>query len=130
LIRLAILLLLAFPARAELALEAGAAVLRGEAVAGGLSWTQPLGPVRAEVGVLWADQTIAYAMAWDRYRALELGLGAAHIDNPAPYTCHATAALGVRYRSARWSVQWRHFSTWQSCSPNYGRDLLTVAWRL
>ena len=94
---------------------------------GGLSWTQPLGVLRGEAGVLLGEQTISYAMVWDTYRAIEIGLGGAYIDGALPYTCATTAAIGARYRRGDWSVQWRHFSTWQACSPNYGRDLLTIS---
>ena len=140
-----LLVLFARHARAsELQLEGGAAVLRGYTPTLGLSIQWPdKGPAGTdyELGFLligdgtyngreFSNQGLWYAMLWDGYRDIELGIGAARFTVESPFTCQTNFALGARWRiTERIATQWRHYSSAGSCYPNYGRDLLTLAYR-
>jgi Lipid A 3-O-deacylase (PagL) len=142
-----ILLLMLFAMRArgsELQLEGGSAVIRGYTPTIGLSIQWPdKGPVGTDYelgfmligdgdynGVEFSNQVGWYAMLWDGYRAVELGIGAAYFNVESPFTCQTTFALGARWRiTKRIATQWRHFSTGGSCQPNSGRDIASVAFR-
>jgi hypothetical protein len=142
-----IVLLLLFSIRSEgseLQVEGGAAVLRGYTPTIGLSIQWPdKGPAGTDYelgflligdgdynGVEFGNQVTWYAMLWDGYRGVELGLGGAYTTVENPFACQATFSLGARWRPTdRISAQWRHFSSAGSCQPNVGRDLLTLSWR-
>ena len=142
---LALLLLFAIKSEgSELQVEGGAAVLRGYTPTIGLSIQWPdQGPAGTDYefgflligdgnydGAEFGNQVTWYAMLWDGYRAVELGLGAAYTTVENPFACQTTFSLGARWRfSERASAQWRHFSSAGSCQPNVGRDLLTLSWR-
>ncbi len=141
---LALLALFAVRARAEqtLAVEAGAAVLRGQTPAIGLTIGCPLcGPVGTsyEFGFDLVGDSHEYsespnaigprAMIVDGWRRAELGLGFQWWNVETGYTCQFTFALLARYRfTGRLAAQWRHSSSAGSCRPNTGRDLLTVSY--
>lgn len=142
---LALLALFAVRARAEqtLAVEAGAAVLRGETPAVGLTIGCPrCGPVGTdyEFGFDLVGDSHEYSespnaigprvMLVDGWRRAELGIGFQWWNVETGYTCQFTFALMARWRfSERIATQWRHSSSAGSCRPNYGRDLLAVSFR-
>lgn len=130
----------------ELRFETGAAMLRGWTPALGISaYYVDVGPgyTDLELGVdLVGESThrklpqsntaTVYGMVWaNGGPRVQLGLGLAFTQGEQTYTCDKTFALGARYQhSRRLSVQWRHFSSADTCQPNTGRDLLTVSWRM
>ena len=146
-IAFAVLLLLLFSikARAEqtLQFEAGAAVLRGQTPAIGLTIGCPgCGPVGTdyEYGFDLVGDSHEYSespnaigprvMIVDGYKRASLGLGFQWWNVETGYTCQFTFALMARYRiSDRFAVQWRHSSSAGSCRPNVGRDLVMLSYR-
>ena len=140
----ALLVLFAVRARAEqtLAFEAGAAMLRGQTPAIGLTIGCPqCGPVGTsyEYGFDLVGDSHEYSespnaigprvMIVDGWRRAELGLGFQWWNVETGYTCQFTFALLARWRfSERVAAQWRHSSSAGSCRPNTGRDLLTVSY--
>lgn len=142
---LVLLVLFAVNARAsELQAEGGSAVLRGYTPVIGLSIQWPeKGPAGTDYevgfqligdgeynGVEFSNQVTWYAMLWDGYRGVELGLGGAYTTVENPFACQTTFALGARWRPTdRVALQWRHYSSAGSCQPNTGRDLVTASWR-
>lgn len=140
----ALLVLFAVRARAEqtLAVEAGAAVLRGQTPAIGLTVGCPqCGPVGTsyEFGFDLVGDSHDYGespnaigprvMLVDGWKQAELGLGFQWWNVETGYTCQFTFALLARWRfTDRLAAQWRHSSSAGSCRPNTGRDLLTVSY--
>ena len=140
----ALLVLFAVRARAEqtLAVEAGAAVLRGQTPAIGLTVGCPqCGPVGTsyEFGFDLVGDSHDYGespnaigprvMLVDGWKQAELGLGFQWWNVETGYTCQFTFALLARWRfTDRLAAQWRHSSSAGSCRPNVGRDLLTVSY--
>jgi hypothetical protein len=140
-----LLMLFAMQARAEqtLQFEAGAAVLRGETPAIGLTIGCPgCGPVGTdyEYGFDLVGDSHEYSespnaigprvMIVDGYKRASLGLGFQWWNVETEYTCQFTFALMARYRiSDRFALQWRHSSSAGSCRPNYGRDLVMLSFR-
>jgi hypothetical protein len=141
----ALLLLFAIKSRgSDLTFEGGAAMVRGETPAIGLNiqWLRA-GPVGTdyELGfdligqstyrnVDVSNQIVWHAMLWDGYKKAELGIGAAYFNVPSPYACQFGFTLGARWRfTDHLAAQWRHYSSAGSCTPNVGRDLLTLGWR-
>jgi hypothetical protein len=129
----------------DLRVEAGSAMLRG--------WTPTLGfsanyidagpgYTDLEAGILLVGESehrgepqsntgTLYGMVWSSAGPVDLGIGVAYTQGVQTYTCDTTFALGARYRpTRRLTVQWRHFSSADTCQPNTGRDLLTVSWRM
>lgn len=141
----ALLVLFAVRARAEqtLAFEGGAAVLRGETPAVGLTVGCPrCGPVGTdyEFGFDLVGDSHDYeddpnviqvrAQIVDGWRRAELGLGFYWQNVETEYVCQFGFHLLARYRfTGRLAAQWRHSSSAGSCRPNYGRDLLVVSYR-
>lgn len=142
---MALLLLFAIRARAEqtLAVEAGAAVLRGQTPAIGLTGAcVQCGPVGTswEYGFDLIGDSHDYAdnpnviqlrgQIVDGWRRAEIGLGFYWQNVETEYVCDFGFHLLARWRFAnRLSAQWRHSSSAGSCRPNVGRDLLTVSYR-
>lgn len=128
---------------AEIGVETGSAMLRGETATLGLNINWPLaGPKNTdyEIGFLLSGGSThrrandpaftGYAMIVDGYKKFEIGFGFAYTNSEWEYTCNGTATLMLRWRfSPRVTAQWHHFSSAGSCRPNAGRDFLTVGWR-
>lgn len=126
-----------------LTFEAGSAVLRGEAPTVGLTISCPsCGPVNTDfeygfdlVGSSVEKRDNPNAIGprialVDGWKKFELGIGMQWWNVEWEYTCQFNFHLLARYRATeRLGVQWRHSSSAGTCSPNYGRDLLTVGWR-
>jgi hypothetical protein len=66
-------------------------------------------------------------------KQLDIGLGPSWMENPGPYNgSHVNFNLMLGYRFKRWpaTIWWDHYSCGGACSPNYGRDLLLIGYRL
>lgn len=127
----------------ELRMEGGSAVLRGETPVLGVNITWPqAGPVGTsyEAGfTLIGDSSYyrdnpnvialhgALVDGWKRFQA---GIGFYAMNVEHEYTCQVGFHLLARYSfSQRINATWRHYSSAGSCTPNAGRDLVTLAWR-
>jgi hypothetical protein len=140
-----LLLLWSIHARADqtLEFEAGAAMLRGETPAVGVTIAcKECGPVRTdyEFGFDLIGESNFYqynpnviqvrAQIVDGYKRFEAGIGFYYQNVPTEYVCQFGFNLLARYRvSSRFDLQWRHSSSGSSCYPNAGRDLLTLGYR-
>lgn len=139
------LLLFSVKSRAEeLYFDAGSAMVRGETATVGLNvaWKEQ-GPVNTDYelgfkligdsdfkGKHQSNQFVVHGLIVDGWKNLEMGMGFAYFNVPSDYACQFTYSMLARYRfTQRIHTQWQHFSTAGSCSPNYGRDLLTIGWR-
>lgn len=144
-----IVFLSCFPQKAEgseVRIEAGSAMLRGWTPALGFSgYFEDAGPgyTDLEGGIILLGESThrkepqsntgtVYGMAWaNAGPRFQLGIGLAYTQGTQTYICDTTFALGARYQpTSRLSIQWRHFSSADTCQPNTGRDLLTVSWRM
>lgn len=128
--------------RQTLAFEAGAAVLRGETPAIGLTAAcRDCGPAGTswEYGFDLIGDSHDYqdnpnviqlrAQIVDRWKRAELGLGFYWQNVETEYVCDFGFHLLARWRfTDRLTAQWRHSSSAGSCRPNQGRDLATLAW--
>lgn len=129
--------------RQVLTIEAGSAMLRGETPTLGFTVACKLcGPVNTdyEYGFEMIGTSSHYrdnlnviqlhAQIVDGWKNAELGLGFYYLSNPQEYVCQFGFHLLARWRfTERIALQWRHSSSGGSCSPNAGRDLLTVGFR-
>jgi hypothetical protein len=132
-----------FRGEQTLEVEAGAAVLRGETPAIGLTGAcVGCGPVGTsfEYGFDLIGDSHDYednpnviqvrAQIVDGWKKAEMGLGFYWQNVETEYVCDFGFHLLARWRfTDRISAQWRHSSSAGSCRPNVGRDLVTVAWR-
>ena len=139
------MLLLSKEARSEeVYFDAGSAMLRGFTPTVGLNiaWKGE-GPKNTDYelgfkligdsefkGEDQSNQFVVHGMLVDGWKNAEMGIGFAYFNVPSDYNCQFTFSMLGRYRfSDRIHAQWHHFSTAGSCTPNYGRDLLTIGWR-
>jgi len=136
--------LLAVKARAsDLYLDGGSAIVRGETPTLGMNiaWKEA-GPVNTDYEFGFnligesehykqnSNQFVVHAMLVDGYKNFEMGIGFAYFNVPSEYVCQESFSLLARWRfSSRFHVQAHHFSSAGSCTPNAGRDLLTIGYR-
>jgi hypothetical protein len=128
----------------EVYFDAGSAVIRGFTPTIGLNiaWKEE-GPKKTDYelgfkligdsefkGEDQSNQFVVHGMLVDGWKNAEMGIGFAYFNVKTEYNCQFTFSMLGRYRfTDRIHAQWQHFSTAGSCTPNYGRDLLTLGWR-
>jgi len=141
---LVLLVLWSVHARADqaLTLEAGSAMIRGETPTVGVTVNcGRCGPINTdyEFGFDLIAESTHYrynpnviqvrAQLVDGYKRFEAGIGFYYQNVPTEYVCQFGFHLMTRFRiSDRIALQWRHSSSAASCTPNAGRDLLTLGW--
>lgn len=125
------------------AIELGSAMVRGETPVLGLTIAcKECGPVRTdyEFGFDLIGESSHYrdnpnviqvrAQLVDGWRRFEAGIGFYYQNVPTEYVCQFGFHLLARFKfGERIAMQWRHSSSGSSCTPNVGRDLLTIGWR-
>ena len=140
-----LLLLAAFATRcrsAEMAFEAGRAILHGEApsIAFSLSFAnEGRQDFNYECGLVLngsydrgPNNFGAQCLAVDGFRRFDLGLGLVYLQNVDVLNgSHLNFSLLARYRfTDRWSLTYRHWSNAGSTQINVGRDMLLISMRL
>lgn len=126
-------------AEGEVHLEAGAALVHGEAPALGIAVQHP-GPLDTDwlcslnlVGATSAarNQGALSCMLVDGLGRLDLGVGVALLHHADAYNgSSANFALMLQYRfDEHWVARWRHWSNAGQTEVNKGRDLLMVVYR-
>lgn len=131
-------------AEQTLTAEVGSAIVRGAAPTVGLTLGFPnAGPVKTdyEFGVQLVGSSdyegesqpnaiMVHAALVDGFGPFEMGLGLYGHNVDWAYNCSFGFHLLARYRfTEHLGLQWRHYSTAGSCSPNPGRDIISVGWR-
>ena len=130
-------------AEQAIVLEGGSAMLRGETPVLGINWRcLECGPI----GTAWeagfdligsseyyksnSNVIQLHAQIVPNYKRFGMGIGFFYQNVPTEYVCQFGFHLLARYDiSQHFSMQWRHSSSAGSCTPNAGRDLLTVGYR-
>lgn len=132
-------------AESELRFSAGSTVARGIAPVIGFDILWPhAGPVNTDYefgmklvgqstydGVEQANNIMTHLALVDGWRNFGAGFGIAYVSNVDRYNGgHQNFWLMLKWDpSKRVRVQYEHVSCAGSCSPNLGRDMVTVGWR-
>jgi len=128
-----------------LQLEAGSTIVRGETPSIGFvkSWrNRGVGDYSYECGFGLVgsstfkgreqrNQGVAECLLVDGFGRFDIGAGLAAQSSADDYNTRVNFSLLLRWRiTDRLSLAYRHRSNSGTASPNYGRDVLLVGWRL